>query len=163
MKTAVVYYSQTGNTEKAAREISNKLESRRHEIDLISIERSSEKSYEENVKDAKKEKKVEIEPIKTDMSKFDLLFIGTPVWCGKPATPVNTFLDKSEGLNETHLVPFVTHGGGGPALTFDRIEEKLGPKGADQIDDLSLRSKEVGTESAGKKIGELLDRLEESI
>lgn len=159
MKTAVVYYSQTGNTEKTAQKISRRLESKGHDVKIISIERCSEGSYEENVEDAKEEETVEIEPIRTDMSEFDLLFIGTPVWCGKPATPVNTFLEECEGLKNTDHVPFVTHGGGGPGLTFDKIEEKLGSKGSRQIDSLSLRSKEVGKDPGDEKIEKLLDRL----
>jgi len=159
MKAMVVYYSQTGNTEKVAKEITRKLDSHGIDVKTVSIERSRKRTYEENVEDAKKEEKAKIEEAKTDLSDFDMLFIGTPVWCGKPATPINAYMDQCEGLEEIKLIPFLTHGGGGPAMTFDMIEDELAPKGATVIEKLSLSSEEVGDEVGKEKVEELINRL----
>jgi len=159
MKVIVVYYSQTGNTEKVAKDIARKLDSHGIDVKTVSIERSRKRTYEENVDDAKKEEKAKIEEAKTDLGDFDMLFIGTPVWCGKPATPINAYMDQCEGLEGIKLIPFLTHGGGGPAMTFDMIEDELGPKGATFIEKLSLSSEEVGDEVGKEKVEELINRL----
>lgn len=155
----VAYYSQTGNTEKVAKMLVKALESRDIDVKRLSIERSQERTYEENVEDAKEEKMAEIESVKTDMSDFDILFIGTPVWCGKPATPINTFMDQCEGLDGTKIVSFLTHGGGGPSMTFDMIKDELETKGGEIIEELSLSSEDVGTKVEKEKVEELISRL----
>jgi len=159
MKAIVVYYSQTGNTEKVTKEIAGKLDSEGIDVKTVSIERSRKRTYEENVEDAKKEEKAEIEEARTDLSDFDVLFIGTPVWCGKPATPVNAYMDQCEGLDGTKIVSFLTHGGGGPSMTFDKIKDELEPKGGNVVEELSLSSEHVGTEVEKEKIEDIISRL----
>jgi len=159
MKAMVVYYSQTGNTEKVAKEIAKTLDNKGADVKTVSIERSLEKSYEENVEDAKKEEKARIEEARTDLSDFDLLFIGTPVWCGKPATPVNTYMDQCGRLDGMKIVPFLTHGGGGPSMTFDKIRDELEPKGGEVIEELSLSSDEIATNIEKEKLEEIISRL----
>lgn len=159
MKALVVYYSQTGNTEKVAHTLAKKLENEGIDLKIVSIERSRERSYEENVEDAKEEARAEIEPVITDLSDFDIFFIGTPVWCGKPATPVNAFMEKCERLDGTRMVPFLTHGGGGPGMTFDRIKDELEPKGGNFVEELSLSSKEVDDKAGKEKVEKLISRL----
>ncbi len=159
MNAIVVYYSQTGNTEKVAKEIASTLDENGIDVKTVSIERSRERSYEQNVEDAKEEEKAEIERIKKDLSDFDILFIGTPVWCGKPATPVNAYMDQCEELDGTKIVSFVTHGGGGPSMTFDKIRDELEPKGGNVVEELSLSSEEVGTNVEKEKVEEIISRL----
>ncbi len=159
MKAIVIYYSQTGNTEKVAKMISRSIQSEGISVKTIAIDRSQKKSYEKNVEDAKEEVKAKIESIITDLSDFDLLFIGTPVWCGKPATPVNAYMDQCEGLEDTKVVPFLTHGGGGPSMTFDKIRDELEPKGGEFIEELSLSSEEIKDEIGKEKVEKLISRL----
>ncbi len=159
MKAIVVYYSQTGNTEKVAKDIASTLDKKGIDVKTVSIERSRDRSYEENVEDAKKEEKAKIKEARTDLSDFDVLFIGTPVWCGKPATPVNAFMDQCEGLDGTKIIPFVTHGGGGPSMTFEKIKDELEPKGGNVVEELSLNSEEVGTKAEKEKVDDLITHL----
>ncbi len=158
MKAAVVYYSETGNTEKVAKRITDTLRREGVEAELLSVEMSDERSYEENVEEAKREKKVKIEPVKTDLSDFDLLFIGSPVWCGKPATPINTYMEKCEGLNNLKIICFITHGGGGPGKTFEIIETDLVPKGGKIVDTLSIASDGVDDNVEEEKIESVMSR-----
>ncbi|MFP4002064.1 MAG: flavodoxin family protein [Thermoplasmata archaeon] len=57
MKALIVYYSQTGNTEKAAEMLAENLGSQNVQVEKIFIERSKERSYEENVEEAKKKRR----------------------------------------------------------------------------------------------------------
>jgi len=149
MKAAVIYYSKTGNTKKVAEKTMELLRSKSKEVDkdvepeCIPIERSEELSYQKDVEGAKKEKRAEIEPVKNDLKDLDLLFLGTPVWCGKPATPLNTYMGECEGINGSKIICFVTHGGGGPGKTFEKMEKELGAKGGRILDTLSIASDEL--------------------
>jgi hypothetical protein len=40
------------------------------------------------------DEKVEIQPFRNDPSKYDMIFIGTPVWAWAPAPPVYSFLQE---------------------------------------------------------------------
>jgi len=47
-----------------------------------------------------------------DVSKYDVIFVGTPAWWHTMAPPVKTFLTENNFEGKT-IVPFITHGGGG--------------------------------------------------
>ncbi len=158
MKAAVICYSATGNTEKMAEKMVELLRSEEIETELISIERGEERSYEENVEEAKQEKKVKIEPVKTDLSDFDLVVLGTPVWCGKPATPVNTYLSECEGSNDVEMILFVTHGGGGPGRTFEIMKTELEHKGGKVKDTFSIYFEEIDDSDVKKDMESVLSR-----
>ena len=45
-----------------------------------------------------------------DVSQYDLILVGSPVWRGAPATPVHTFLDQIQGFSGK-VAPFYTDAG----------------------------------------------------
>ena len=112
-KTLVLFYSQTSNTKAVAQEIATKLGADMEEIVPVepydgdfkaTIERSG-KEREEGITP-------EIQPVKADVAKYDIIFIGYPVWFGTYAPPVATFL-KQVDLSGKKIVPFCTFGSGG--------------------------------------------------
>ena len=159
MKAVVIYYSKTGNTEKVAKKITELFKNIDADAECVSIDRSERRTYEDDVKEAKRGVKAKIESIMTDLSKVDLLFIGSPVWCGKPATPINTYMDQCEGLNSVNIVCFVTHGGGGPGNTFDIMKTKLGSKGGEIVGTLSISSNEIDEYLFTKEVKEVISKL----
>ena len=52
-----------------------------------------------------------------DISNYDTIFLGTPVWWYTYATPIRTFLSENNFQNKT-IIPFCTHGGGGASSTY---------------------------------------------
>lgn len=48
----------------------------------------------------------------TDLSDYDVIFLGTPVWWGGLSLPVKSFLAAADLSGKT-VIPFCTHGGGG--------------------------------------------------
>lgn len=122
MNNLIVYYSWSGNTRKIAKLI--------HEIvdgDILELvpEKPYPASYRETVERAKEEIRMGYKPsLKTkfeDVSKYDLIFIGTPNWWGKLAPPVVTFLSQYDfyGLK---IAPFISHGGGGKQRIVESIK-----------------------------------------
>lgn len=93
MKNLIVYYSRTGNTEKVAEEINEILEGEMEEI----IDRKNRNGFFGFLIggfDAFREKETDINPISHDLSKFDRVIIGTPIWAGKMVPAVRTFINK---------------------------------------------------------------------
>ena len=67
------------------------------------------------------EEMVEIEPIGIDLSNYDRIILGTPVWWYTITPPVRTFL-KNYDLNGKVIIPFATNGGW-LGSTFDDIKK----------------------------------------
>ena len=94
----VLYYSSTGNTAVMAKEIA-----KRFNADLINIKSAT---YDEATfgsikasKDAWTEKRFcHIKPEIVDLSKYRLIFLGSPIWWYRPAVPLWTFVERNNFL-----------------------------------------------------------------
>jgi len=127
-KNLVVYYSYSGNTKSVAEKIKTITNG-----DLFEIKTVQEypRNYTDVVNQAKKEKEQDFKPELSeniDITGYDTIFIGSPVWWYTFSTPVKTFLSQHDFSGKT-IMPFCTHGGGGASNTYTDIE-KLCP-GAD--------------------------------
>lgn len=126
VKTLVIYYSQTGATEKVAREIASQLNT---DIAEIEAAESYGTDYDQTIQRWRKEmeegKKVEILPISADLKKYDRIFLGFPIWGGTVASPIATFLSDNS-LKDKEVITFATFGSGG-IETATKDVEKLQP------------------------------------
>ncbi|MBQ3407579.1 MAG: flavodoxin [Clostridia bacterium] len=59
-----------------------------------------------------------------DISKYDTIFLGYPIWWEEVPMVVNTFLEEYDFSGKT-IIPFCTHEGSGNAGTFARLSSKL--------------------------------------
>lgn len=59
-----------------------------------------------------------------DISEYDTIFIGYPIWWGDVPMIINTFLEKYD-FSEKTIIPFCTHEGSGNAGTFTSIRSKM--------------------------------------
>ena len=112
MKIAVVYYSLDGNCSLVAEAIKNQCNA-----DLIRLHTKDEKS---RGKAASMfwgcgmvffRKHPPLKPYAFDPSAYDLIILGAPVWAGRPAPPVRTFLSET-GITGKKTAFFVCHAGG---------------------------------------------------
>ena len=110
MKSLIVYYSESGNTEKVAEAIAGAIAG--------DIKRVEETKPEELVD-------------------YDLIFIGTPVHGSRPAKKIEDFLDELPQLQGKKAAAFCTTHIGGDETTFKLIREKLEKKGIIFIDGFS--------------------------
>ena len=116
-KVAIVYYSQSKvqNTALIAKWIQKHVGG-----DLIAIETVEPypEPYFRTLATATLErrsgKKRPIKPMPS-LAAYDVVFLGTPIWYGTYAFPVELFL-KANPLAGKTVVPFSTHGGGGAPL-----------------------------------------------
>lgn len=112
MKRLVVYYSLSGNTEEAAKRIAGETGA-----DIVKLEtvKSLPKSFAGQilVGGAQVAMKIvpEIKPIDADLSSYDEIILGTPIWNSKGVPAINAFLkDESSAKKVTSL--FMFSGGG---------------------------------------------------
>ena len=123
-KVLVLYYSQTSNTKNVAQEIATRLNADIEEI--VPVE-AYDGEFEATIQRCMKEReegiKPEIKPLASDLAKYDVIFLGYPVWFGTFAPPVGAFLDNVD-LSGKKVVPFCTFGSGGLESSMKDLAEK---------------------------------------
>lgn len=112
-KVLVLYYSQNGTTQTVAEEISSRLGA---DIEAIVPVNPYDGDFHATIERGGQELREgilpEIQPLAADISAYDVIFIGYPVWFGTCALPVKTLLFTTD-FSGKKLVPFCTFGSGG--------------------------------------------------
>ncbi len=112
-RVLVAYHSRGGNTRFAAETIARAIGADVFEIRPFAPYPEDGKACTAAVKaEQAAGARPPLLPGPVDFGAYDTVFVGSPVWCGKIAPPVATFL-SSAGLDGKKIVPFFTHGGGG--------------------------------------------------
>lgn len=126
-KILVAYFSASGVTAKVAWKLSEAIGADLHEIkpevlyssaDLNWMDKKSRSSVEMNDPSSRPT----IAEKLADMEKYDVVFVGFPIWWYVAPTIINTFLESYDFSGKT-IIPFATSGGSGMGKT----NEKLGP------------------------------------
>jgi len=144
MKSAVVYYSFTGNTHRVAYAIIDLLKSRSEEAIAIRIRPLKEETgFFGQCKGALLSRKPELYRTLFDLKDFDRIILGSPVWAFKPAPAINTYLDKCGSLEGKEAFAFVTYGSGaGRTRALEIMASRLRDKGAHVTGTMSFRQGE---------------------
>ena len=71
-----------------------------------------------------------------DISAYDTVYIGYPIWWGSVAMPMQTFLKSHDWSGKT-VIPFNTHEGRGQSGTVSMIRELCA--GAEVLDGIAIR------------------------
>ena len=95
MSKAVIYYSLTGNTKEAAKEIARKLGAKLFEIDLAKpLPRKPAAKMLVGGMQSTFGRTPKIKGVPDNIDYYDEIILGMPIWAGLPAAPVNTFIKK---------------------------------------------------------------------
>ena len=149
MKTLITYYSFSGNTDKVCQAFAKALRSK-GEVEIQRLRPKSEATtFFAQCTAAFTRKRPELEGgVKFDVSPYDLLIIGCPVWAFAPAPAMNTFLDNITGLTAKKAVIVLTSGSGaGVQKCFDNIETVLKNRGASAVARLNIKDTHVSEEA----------------
>ena len=123
-KVLVVYYSQTSNTKTVAQEIATRLDA---DVEEIVPVKPYDGDFQTTIGRCMQEReqgiKPEIKPLAHNVSDYEVIFIGYPVWFGTFAPPVAAFLDNVD-LSGKKVVPFCTFGSGGLVSSVKELAEK---------------------------------------
>ena len=134
-RVLVIYYSLTGNTKSIAETIQNKTGGDVFEIETV---KDYPAAYSEITEEAKRELETgELPALKKsppDMSSYDLILVGSPVWWYTVSTPVMSFLKQADFAGKI-VSAFCTHEGG-VGKFFSHFKEQA--KNADVLEGLDL-------------------------
>ena len=111
MKALVVYYSYSGNTKNIAEHIAKELNADTAVIDTVTpYEGDYNTVVDQGHDEIRKGYKPPIKPVGADLSQYDTIILGTPVWWYTFAPAVKTFIE-SNNLSGKTIYPFATNGG----------------------------------------------------
>ena len=121
-KTIIVYYSWSGNTEIVANKIKKVTGA---DIYKITTKIPYPNEYDDMVaqvkEDINNEKLPELNG-SLDLSKYDNIIIGYPIWIGDMALPMKSFLSKND-LKGKDIAPFILNGGSRVYKSISYIKE----------------------------------------
>ena len=147
MNVLVAYYSRTNVTKKVGDEIAKSLNADVEEI-TSNVKYDGKIGYARAGKHAMAEKIIEIGDLNYDPSNYDIVYLGVPVWAGKSATPMISYIKQNEGkFNDVKF--FATAGSRGFETTFEEMEKYVG-KAPQKT--LALTTKEVKKEEYEEKL-----------
>ena len=125
-KKLVAYFSATGTTMEAATLLAKVADAQLHEIvpetrytpaDLNWRDKNSRSSIEMKDKSSRPAIVNRVE----NMSQYDTIFVGFPIWWYVAPTIINTFLEQYDLTGKT-IVPFFTSGGSGAGETLKYLK-----------------------------------------
>ena len=128
MKTLIVYYSLEGNSEYVAKKIEEKLS-----CDILKLvpkkkmHTSGFSKFFWNGKSAVMAEKPELEPYSVNLSDYDRIIFGFPVWAGTFAPPLRTFVsENASDLRDKHISAFACQSGAGAEKAFSKLASCIG-------------------------------------
>ena len=124
-KSLVLYYSQTGATKSVAEKLQNKLGS---DIEAIELESPYNGTYDETIERSRQERESgnlpKIKNLKSDLNKYDTIYIGYPIWFGTYALPIASLVNEYDFANK-YIIPFCTFGSGGLEPSMADLKKTL--------------------------------------
>ena len=131
-KVLIVYFSATGNTKNVAKNINKATGETLYQIKAKQPYKAKDIDYNTdncraNVEQKDDNARPEIKGKVKNIRKYDVIFIGYPIWWGKEPKIVKTFLE-SYNLKGKKIVPFCTSCGSGISGSLKGIKESA--KGA---------------------------------
>ena len=133
MKTAVVYYSMSGNTAETAKKIAEAAAARLVEIRPVKAypDRGVRK-FLWGGKSAVMAETPALQPYDFDAENYDRIVIGFPVWASNMAPPVRTFVQENKAaLQGRQIMAFACQSGNGAEKAFRKLAECLGREALD--------------------------------
>ena len=126
-KVLVTYFGTYGTTERFAKDIAELTGGDLFEIEPVVPYDKDTAHYEQLADYAKKERDNDERPeIKAlpDVSEYDCIFIGYPMWWYTYPQIIRTFIESVDLKGKT-IIPFNTHEGSGDGGTYKELQEAL--------------------------------------
>jgi len=153
MQSTIIYYSYSGNTRKVAHVLAQYLKDK-SDVDIIELEPQDEShSFFGQCRRAFLKKRAKIETVDFNLSGYDLICLGTPVWAFAPTPATNTYLDKCFGLENKEVILFTTYGSGtGNQRCLNYMQSILTKKGVKHFNRFSIQQFKVNNEDFITKV-----------
>jgi flavodoxin len=126
-RTAVVYFSRSGNTALAARHVAKRLDAQLFEIQAPAY-RLGLQGWSRAMLDARQHE-ADIVPRTIDLSEFNTVYLGAPIWLYSPAPPIWAFVEHNR-FDGKRVVLFNTFNSQFKSEYIDTFEAKVMEHGA---------------------------------
>ncbi len=154
MKTAVVYYSRTHTTEDIAKDIDLELDA-----DVLQVKSSlyplGFTGYVRAIFHALNESMQPIETDHWDLTQYDLVIVGSPVWGAHMSSPIRSFLMQYASQIKD-VAYYVTCGGSGADAAIAKMIE-LGQKRP--VATMKITSADITDETFERKISAFTEEI----
>jgi len=136
MKIAIIYYSKSGNTKQIAERIKQQAEQLNHSVHIIETKPEKQIGFLKAVYCAIRQKTLPIKNDTLNIADYDFVFVGCPVWAGKPAPFIKSMVQKTVHFDGKKTSVFITCGGGEKpeSKVINLFQSYLKGKNADLVD-----------------------------
>lgn len=158
MKSLVVFYSLTGNTRLAASKIAAMLDA---DLEPV-LDLGSYKGFWGYMRagyDSLRDHEASIRPPRTTPHGYDLVVAAGPIWAGRIAPPLRSYLRKFSG-DFRNIAFCVTRGGSSPEKALAQMESL---SGASPTAKLALTAGEIANGRDGQPVNDFVETLKEAL
>jgi len=110
MKALVIFYSRTGTTERVAGLLAERLRSQGVEVTIEPVRTEAKLGIVSCIRQMMAKVNPDLAQPVPDVSGYDLVFLGFPVWADMPASPVNSILGGLKAPGGRRFALFATCG-----------------------------------------------------
>ena len=159
MKTAIIYYSMSGNTEFVANEIAKSCE-----CDFIRL--IPEKTYHDKGlmkfiwggKSAVMGEAPKLKNYSFNAADYDTIILGTPVWASSITPPLRTFIKENlEALGQKKIYIYFCFSGGGADKALEKFKKEFGLDVTDNL--ILVDPKDKPSEENKKMIADFCGKI----
>lgn len=146
-RTLVVYFSETGNTQKLAKEISDQVGGDFKRIETVVPYPSGSELFDYTEAERDNDERPELKELDMNKEDYDTIFVGYPIWWYTLPMPLYTFFDEYDFSGKT-IIPFNTHNGSGDGGTYSSIQQ-FEPE-ATVLDGIAISQNDIDQDLAGE-------------
>ncbi|WP_226876474.1 flavodoxin family protein [Microbulbifer hainanensis] len=159
-RAAVIYFSRSGNTALAARHLAKQFDARLVELQAAEYELGVA-GLTNALKDANALKKrpqalPDIVPSAIDLSSYDIVYLGSPIWLYSPAPPIWTFIESNR-FDGKDVVLFNTYNSNYSQEWIESFRSKVMSRGARSFLHLPIRRGRMTQQKTPDEMLEAID------
>ena len=154
MKTLVVYYSLTGKTHVVAQTLAAELNADIRRVEDVEKPSVSWWFYVSAGFAAMRGTEGEIKPIDTSFQGYTRVIVGSPVWGGSPASPINAFISRADFTGKD-VILFMTMGGDDASGALKKMSEGIKKKGGTIVSSFAFSSRKSTNEELAARTREM--------
>lgn len=140
MKSLVVFYSWTGNTEAVAEELGSVLQGK-----VVRLEETKERKpgfgFAMAAMYAIFGAKSKLKPLSLPSGEFDTIFVGTPIWASASTPAVNTFLSRFDFKGKKVYLFFTLADDKPPVKAITSMTRRIERKGGRVLGNFTIQTK----------------------
>jgi flavodoxin len=155
MKDLVVFYSLTGKTRIVAKAIAEEIGATILEVEESRARTPGGMVYLTGGFAAVANRASDIKPVAIDVSQYDRVFVGSPVWASRPAPAINSFIRATDFEGRT-VIPFVTLGGDNPAAALTNMTAKIQTRGGDVTGSFAVTTNQVSDDETAARAKDVI-------